>query len=165
MPASVWTGLRQRWEQHRIDAPQGEKLEDGVRQPDAVAEVLPQFIPLPTESRVVIPPADEPGKGETRVREVGDDAEHEFAGLGRPVEEDEAPACRDGQELPGMELDSVEDAEADLRELMAVMTRDAKDEIKKHDDDIFAVVRALGGSVGKYRRERQKGIRAIVAEV
>jgi hypothetical protein len=64
-----------------------------------------------------------------------------------------------------MEVDSVEDAEADLRELMAVMTRDAKDEIKKHDDDIIAVVRALGGSVGKYRRERQKGIRAIVAEV
>ena len=44
-------------EQHRIDVPQGEKLEDGVRQPDAVAEVLPQFIPLPTESRVVLPPA------------------------------------------------------------------------------------------------------------
>ena len=61
-----------------------------------------------------------------------------------------------------MEIDSVEDAEADLRERMAVMTRDAKDEIKKHDDDIIAVVRALGGSVGKYRRERQKGIRAIV---
>ena len=64
-----------------------------------------------------------------------------------------------------MELDSVEDAEADLRELMAVMTRDAKDEIKRHDDEIVAVVRALGGSIGKYRRERQKGIRAIVAEV
>ena len=94
--------------QHRIDVPQGEKLEDGVRQPDAVAEVLPQFIPLPTESRVVLPPADEPGKGETRVREVGDDVEHEFAGLGRPVEEEEAPTCRDGQELPGMELDSMD---------------------------------------------------------
>ena len=73
--------------------------------------------------------------------------------------------CREGQDLPGMEVDTIEDAEADLRELMAVMTRDAKDEIKKHDDDIIAVVRALGGSVGKYRRERQKGIRAIVAEV
>ena len=48
---------------------------------------------------------------------------------------------------------------------MAVMTRDVKDEIKKHDDEIIAVVRALGGSVGKYRRERQNGIRAIVAEV
>ena len=43
-------------EKHRVDVPQGEKLEDGVQQPDAVAEdVLPQFIPLPPESRVVLP--------------------------------------------------------------------------------------------------------------
>ena len=45
------------------------------------------------------------------------------------------------------------------------MTRDLKDEIMKHDDEIIAVGRALGGSFGKYRRQRQKGIRAIVAEV
>ena len=64
-----------------------------------------------------------------------------------------------------MEVDTVEDAEADLRELMAVMTRDVKEDIKNHDSEIIAVVRAMGGSVGKYRRERQKGIRAIVAEV
>ena len=38
--------------------------------------------------------------------------------------------CRDGQELPGMEVDTVEDAGTDLRELMAVMTRDAKEDIK-----------------------------------
>ena len=105
-------------EQHRIDVPQGEKLEDGVRQPDAVAEVLPQFIPLPTESRVVLPPADEPGKGETRVREVGDDVEHEFEGLGSPVEEEEAPACRDGQELPGMEIDVMHGNPTDVRSLV-----------------------------------------------
>ena len=45
---------------------------------------------------------------------------------------------------------------------MAVMTRDVREETKKHDSEIIAVVRAMGGSVGKYRRERQKGIRAIV---
>ena len=48
---------------------------------------------------------------------------------------------------------------------MAVMTRDVKEEIRKHESDVIAVVRALGGSVGKYRRDRQRGIRAIVAEV
>ena len=52
---------------------QGGKLEHCVQQPDAIGEeVLPQFIPLPLESRVGFPPADAPGKGETRVREVGD---------------------------------------------------------------------------------------------
>ena len=75
------------------------------------------------------------------------------------------PVCRDGQEFPGMEIVTVEDAEVYLRDQMAVMTRDFGEEIKKHNDEIIAVVRALGGSVGKYRRERQKGIRAIVAEV
>ena len=44
-------------EKHRVDVPQGEKLEklDGVQQHDAAEEVLPQFIPLPPESRVVLP--------------------------------------------------------------------------------------------------------------
>ena len=48
---------------------------------------------------------------------------------------------------------------------MAMMARDIREEIKNHDIEIIAVVRAMGGSIGKYRRERQKGIRAIVAEV
>ena len=64
-----------------------------------------------------------------------------------------------------MEVDTVEDAEADLRELMAVMTRDIREDMKNQDSEIIAVVRGMGGSVGKYRRERQKGIRAIFAEV
>ena len=48
-----------------------------------------------------------------------------------------------------MEVDTIEDSEVYLRELMAVMTHGVKDEIKRHDDVIIAVVRALGGSVGK----------------
>ena len=48
--------------------------------------VLPQFIPLPPESRVVLPPVDEPGQGETRVPEVGDDVDRGFEALGRPAE-------------------------------------------------------------------------------
>ena len=42
-----------------------------------------------------------------------------------------------------MEVDTVEDAEADLRELMAVMTRYLRDEIRSHDSDIIATVRAM----------------------
>ena len=64
-----------------------------------------------------------------------------------------------------MEVDTVEDAAADLLELMAVMTRDVREEIKNHDSELIVAVRAMGGSFGKYRRERQKVIRAIVAEV
>ena len=63
-----------------------------------------------------------------------------------------------------MEIDPVENAEADLRELMSVVTKDVQEEIRNHDSEIIAVVRAMRGSVGKYWRERQKGIRAIVAE-
>ena len=103
-------------------------MEDGVQQPDAVGEdVLPQFIPIPPESRVMLPPAVEPGVGEARVRELGDDIDRGFEGKGRPVEEEEAPVCRDGQGLPGMEVDTVEHAEVDLRERMAVMTRDVRE--------------------------------------
>ena len=58
-------------QQFREDQPQGEKAD--VRQ-DLPEMIVPQFVPI--ESRVVLPPADEPGKGETRVREVGDDVEH-----------------------------------------------------------------------------------------
>ena len=64
-----------------------------------------------------------------------------------------------------MEVDTVDGADVDLRERMEVMTRDVKQEIEKRDSNIIAVVRAMGESVGKFRRERQDGIRAIVAEV
>ena len=60
-----------------------------MQQPDAVgADVLTQVIPLPPESMVVLSPADEPGQGETRVREVGLDVDRGFDGLGKSVEEE-----------------------------------------------------------------------------
>ena len=39
-----------------------------------------------------------------------------------------------------------EDTETDLRELMAVMTRDAKESIREEDAEIIATIRALGGN-------------------
>ena len=63
-----------------------------------------------------------------------------------------------------MEIDKVT-AEDDLRDLMAVMTRDVREEVRQHNDEIIAVVRALGGSPKAYRRERSRAIRSMVAEV
>ena len=47
-----------------------------------------------------------------------------------------------------MEIDTVENAEADLRELMAVTTKDIQEEIKNHNSEIIALVKAMGGSAG-----------------
>ena len=42
-----------------------------------------------------------------------------------------------------MEVDMAKDVEADLRELMTVMTKDLRDEIRSHGNDIIATIRAL----------------------
>ena len=52
-----------------------------------------------------------------------------------------------------------------IRESATVMTEDLRDEIRCHDSDIIAIVRAMGGSTSKYKREPKKAIKAIVAEV
>ena len=72
-----------------------------------------------------------------------------------------------GSVEPGMDIDMItkkstrqpEDddaAEVELKELLAVVTRDIRKEIKEHDDEIIAVVRAFGGSAPQYRRERER---------
>ena len=53
-------------------------------------------------------------------------------------------------------------ADDDLRELLAILQRDEKAEIREANDEILAVIRSLGGSSGKYRRERQKALRTVV---
>ena len=63
-----------------------------------------------------------------------------------------------------MDIDFV-NTDEELRELMAVLTRDARKEIVEHDNEIMAVVRALGGDSQRYRRERSKAVKAIVAEI
>ena len=63
-----------------------------------------------------------------------------------------------------MEVDAVT-IDEDLRDLMNVMTRDMRSEIRQHDAEILEVVRALGGSTSAYRRERSKAVRSLVAEV
>ena len=104
-------------EKHRDDVPQGEKLEEGAQQSDAVgADVLSLFLELPPVCRVLLPPAIEPGQGETRVREVDDDVDRGFEVLGRSLEEEKIPSCPEGQKHPGLDIDTVDEAEVDLRE-------------------------------------------------
>ena len=55
--------------------------------------------------------------------------------------------------------------ESDLKELMALMTREFKEEMRTTNRDIMSVVRALGGDSSRYRRERAKAVRAVVAEI
>ena len=47
-------------------------------------------------------------------------------------------------------------AEVELKELLAVVAGDIRNEIKEHDAEIIAMVRALGGSAPQYRRERDR---------
>ena len=123
--------LGQQW---RDDLPQGENV--GMAQVPP-SEIAPELVPIDESSlrrevdyrepshlhdddasRVVLPPADEAGGAETQVP---------WAFV--PQERAE----------PGMVVDVV-DTDEELRELMAVLTRDAKKEIAEHDDEIMPMV-------------------------
>ena len=53
----------------------------------------------------------------------------------------------------------------DLRHLMAVLTRDAKNEVREADIEIISVIDALGGDGSRYRRERKKAMISVVSEI
>ena len=78
------------------------------------------------ESREVSPPADETGVAET----------HD-------------PEGREQQAGPSMDIDMIDENNLDLRELMSVLTRDARKEITEMNAEILEVVQALGGSSGQ----------------
>ena len=122
--------------------------------------VPPEFLPIPIdetpssdESIEVPPPADEPGLGET----------HDVEGLANEHYELAQPEPRmDG----GMDIDMIDEKpETDLKELLAVMHRDEKDEIFEANAEILAIVKSLGGNQAGYRRERRKAIKAVVSEI
>ena len=67
-----------------------------------------------------------------------------------------------------MDVDVMEhksDDHTDLDEQMAVLTKDARQEIADANVEIMDVIRALGGSGHKCVRERARGIRAAVSEI
>ena len=95
------------------------------------------------------PLPDEPGLGETR------DGEGFFP--------EQPELSRQG---PGMDVDIIENKpETDLKELFSVLMRDARDEVSEANREIMSIVKSLGGNTGKYRRERQRALKAVVSEV
>ena len=63
-----------------------------------------------------------------------------------------------------MDIDVVIE-DADLKELMSVLTRDARKEGSGLNAEILNVVQAHGGSSGRYKRERRNGIKAVISEI
>ena len=111
-------------------------------------------------SREVPPPAEEAGEAETRRAEYAADANDAERD---PDPMDDLRSTRIAED-PGMDIDAVT-VDQNLKELMAVLTRDAQIEITKHDAEILATVRALGGTDAGYRRDQRKAINAIIAEI
>ena len=64
-----------------------------------------------------------------------------------------------------MDVDVIDDDHTDLDSLMTVLTKDARKEIMKANDDIMGVIRALEGNGRKYMCERRRGIKAVVSEI
>ena len=64
-----------------------------------------------------------------------------------------------------MEVDLVDDSGDDLRELMKVLTRDEREEVRRANSEIMSVVRSLGGNDRRFRRERSRAIKAVVSEI
>ena len=88
-----------------------------------------------------------------------------YADRGPMVESDhETPMDLPREREAAMDIDVVEHSD-DLRELFAVLQRDEKMAIQEADDEILAVIKSLGGSGSRYRRERQKALRAVVSEI
>ena len=68
-------------------------------------------------------------------------------------------------EVP-MDVDVVDHKpESDFKELFALLRREEKNEIAEANREILEVVRSLGGDKGKYRRERQRALKAVVSEI
>ena len=55
--------------------------------------------------------------------------------------------------------------DCDFKEILAIVTRDIEEEMRSHDREIVAVVRSLGGSEQRCRKERRKASKAVVSEI
>ena len=52
-----------------------------------------------------------------------------------------------------------------MRDVLEQLTRDIACDVKELSSEILPVVRSMAGDVGRYRRERKRGLKAIVSEV
>ena len=116
-----------------------------------------------SESREAPPPADDARLGETHRADAGcSRMEHGMLDTG---DESENPRGADGQEIPGMEIDMIDEQHSDLSSLMNFLTRDEKDVFREANDEIMTVVRALVGNDRKFRRNRSTASKAVVSEI
>ena len=52
-----------------------------------------------------------------------------------------------------------------MRELLEHMTRDLKAEIVEANHENLSVVGSLAGNVGRYKRERNRSLKAVISEI
>ena len=110
----------------------------------AESEIIRQPPAAMDESREVPPPADEAGTAETHRASPAVSFEPPLGppgGFDYSVDDDRLDNVQDA---PGMEVDLVEDGSSDLKELMKVMTRECKEEIRSANNDIMSSERQLG---------------------
>ena len=88
-----------------------------------------------------------------------------------PTAFDQGEACYSSISVPkrvGASVFSIEmkgDDEEEMRTLMDNLTRDLSQDVKQLNHEILSIVRSMGGNVGQYKRERRKGIKAVVSEI
>ena len=58
-----------------------------------------------------------------------------------------------------------EHIETELREVHKALTKDMRDLVRAHNDDILSLIKSLGGDSKRYQRERRRGLQAVVSEI
>ena len=73
------------------------------------------------------------------------------------------------RQFPAASRSQIEEADdavgSDFKDLFAVMTRNLREEAKRNEEDIIATIRAMGGCIQSYRKERRRAVKAMVSEV
>ena len=66
----------------------------------------------------------------------------------------------------GLKIQQVDDqVEQEMREILSVYEKEERGEARRQQEEILNVVESLGGDSAKYRRERARCARAIIAEI
>ena len=161
-------------------ASQGRNEQNGPQQHSPLLE----FLPLPTPAGQDLGPvpvtqdlgpvpaaAADPAtssSNDSGYLDLGHAGSHESG----PASFSEAHMDQSHQEGDGMDVGITEvrshadeGEEEDLRKLMAVYTREMREEARRNHEDMIALITSLGHQGAKYRREATKRIRAIMAEV
>ena len=61
--------------------------------------------------------------------------------------------------------EQLDDVDVELRELMMGMEHSMKQQLTEHKADILSIFASIGGNAYSYRRERRRGLEAMVSGV